>query len=112
LWTSGSGTQFFVYEGRKYGHILDPRTGRPAEGILSVTVAAPTAAEADALATTFYVLGVEKAREYCRGREDISAVIMSPPVTSEKVEIAVWGWREDDLQIYEDEPVLIRRLDD
>src|SRR5262249_4156409 len=50
LGTSGSGTQFFVHEGKRYGHILDPRTGRPAEGTLSTTVAAPTGAEADALA--------------------------------------------------------------
>ena len=112
LGTSGSGTQFFVHEGKRYGHILDPRTGQPAEGVLSVTVAAPTAAEADALATTLYVLGVERAREYCRGREDISAVIMSPGTTAEKVEMAIGGWREDDIQIYKDEPVLIRRLDD
>ncbi len=57
LGTSGSGTQFFIDRGRKLGHILDPRTGRPAEGVLSATVLAPTAAEADALATAAYVLG-------------------------------------------------------
>jgi thiamine biosynthesis lipoprotein len=57
LGTSGSGTQFFIDRGRKLGHILDPRTGRPAAGVLSATVLAPTAAEADALATAAYVLG-------------------------------------------------------
>lgn len=57
LGTSGSGTQFFIDRGRKLGHILDPRTGHPAEGVLSATVLAPTAAEADALATAAYVLG-------------------------------------------------------
>ncbi len=57
LGTSGSGTQFFVDRGRRLGHVLDPRTGRPAEGVLSATVLAPTAAEADALATAAYVLG-------------------------------------------------------
>jgi FAD:protein FMN transferase len=57
LGTSGSGTQFFIDRGRKLGHILDPRTGQPAEGVLSATVLAPTAAEADALATAAYVLG-------------------------------------------------------
>jgi FAD:protein FMN transferase len=112
LGTSGSGTQFFVHKGRRYGHILDPRTGRPAEGTLSVTVTAPTAAEADALATAFYVLGVEGTRKYCRGRDEISAVMMSPAAIAEKVEIAVWGWREDDIQIYQDESLFIRRLDD
>jgi FAD:protein FMN transferase len=57
LGTSGSGTQFFIHRGRKLGHILDPRTGHPAEGVISATVLAPTAAEADALATAAYVLG-------------------------------------------------------
>lgn len=57
LGTSGSGTQFFVDRGRRLGHILDPRTGVPAEGVISATVLAPTAAEADALSTALYVLG-------------------------------------------------------
>jgi thiamine biosynthesis lipoprotein len=55
--TSGSGTQFFVDRGRKLGHILDPRSGLPAEGVLSATVVTPSAADADALATALYVLG-------------------------------------------------------
>ncbi len=58
--TSGSGTQFFEFQGRRYGHILDPRSGWPAEGTASVSVLAPTAAEADALATAFYVLGPQR----------------------------------------------------
>ena len=57
LGTSGSGTQFFVENCRKLGHILDPRSGRPAEGVLAATVVAATAADADALATALYVLG-------------------------------------------------------
>lgn len=57
LGTSGSGTQFFVDRGRRLGHILDPRTGIPAEGVIAATVVAPTAAVADALATALYVLG-------------------------------------------------------
>jgi len=57
LGTSGSGTQFFIERGRRLGHILDPRSGLPAEGVLSATVIAPTAAEADSLSTALYVLG-------------------------------------------------------
>jgi thiamine biosynthesis lipoprotein len=57
LGTSGSGTQFFIERGRRLGHILDPRTGVPAEGVLSATVIAATAAEADSLSTALYVLG-------------------------------------------------------
>jgi thiamine biosynthesis lipoprotein len=75
--TSGSGTQFFRHGGRRYGHILDPRTGWPACGMWSATVVAPTAAEADALSTAFYVLGPEPALDYCRRRPEIGAVLVA-----------------------------------
>ena len=71
LATSGSAVQFFIDRGRRYGHILDPRSGRPAEGSLSTTVLAPLAAEADALSTACYVMGREAALEYCRSRPEI-----------------------------------------
>lgn len=77
--TSGSNIQYFRLQGRRYGHILDPRTGRPAEGLLSVTVLAPTAAEADALSTAFYVMGLEKAVDYCHNREEIGAILIPVP---------------------------------
>jgi thiamine biosynthesis lipoprotein len=77
LGTSGSGTQFFHHQGKRYGHIIDPRSGRPAEGALSSTVIAPTAAEADALSTAFYVGGMELARQYCETHPDISAVLVT-----------------------------------
>ncbi|HEX6985333.1 MAG TPA: FAD:protein FMN transferase, partial [Planctomycetaceae bacterium] len=59
LGTSGSNIQFYRHGGKRYGHILDPRTARPTGELLSVTVVAPTAAIADALSTAFFVLGVE-----------------------------------------------------
>jgi len=76
LSTSGSGTQFFRHEGKRYGHILDPRTGQPVQGMLSVTVTAPTAAVADALSTAFYVLGIEGSRRYCEEHPEIGAVLV------------------------------------
>lgn len=79
LATSGSGVQSFRVGGQKYGHILDPRTGRPVEGLLSVTVLAPTAAIADALSTAFFVLGLEKAREYCDNYPEVSSLLIPPP---------------------------------
>jgi thiamine biosynthesis lipoprotein len=82
LGTSGSGTQFFHYQGKRYGHILDPRSGRPAEGILSSTVIAPSAAEADALSTAFYVGGLELAQRYCESHAEIAAVLVT---TQQKV---------------------------
>jgi thiamine biosynthesis lipoprotein len=58
------------------GHNLDPRSGWPAEGIASATVLAPTAAEADALATAFFVLGIDKARDYCAAHPGTGAVLL------------------------------------
>jgi thiamine biosynthesis lipoprotein len=58
------------------GHILDPRTGWPAESLASATVLAPTAALADALATAFFILGVDKARDYCENHPEIDAVLL------------------------------------
>jgi thiamine biosynthesis lipoprotein len=57
--TSGDYEQFFELDGRRYSHIMDPRTGRPVAGMAQVTVVARTAAEADALSTACFVLGAE-----------------------------------------------------
>ena len=65
LGTSGAGEQFFEAEGRRFGHVLDPRTGWPAQGALSVSVVADDAATADALATAFFVGGADLAERYC-----------------------------------------------
>jgi thiamine biosynthesis lipoprotein len=76
LGTSAATFKHQVHHGRKLGHLLDPRTGWPAEGMASVTVLAPRAAVADALATAFFVLGVEAARAYCAAHPDIGAVLL------------------------------------
>lgn len=78
LGTSGSATQFFWWQGKRYGHVLDPRSGFPAEGVLSVTVLASTAMEADALATAFYVMGVEASKEFCENRPDLGVLFALP----------------------------------
>jgi thiamine biosynthesis lipoprotein len=78
LSTSGAGTQFFIRRGKRYGHILDPRAGRPAEGLYSTTVLAPTATEAEALSTAFYVMGPQKAEKYCAAHSEISALLIAP----------------------------------
>jgi len=75
LGTSGAGAQFVVENGRRYGHVIDPRTGWPAEGIVSVSVVAANAALADALSTAFLVGGVDLARRYCSAHPDVLALI-------------------------------------
>ncbi|HVV99773.1 MAG TPA: FAD:protein FMN transferase, partial [Planctomycetaceae bacterium] len=97
--TSGSGVQYFRFGGRRYGHLLDPRTGWPVEGMLSVTVLAPTAAEADALSTAFFVLGVEKARSYCHNRTDVAALLIPHPPPGRRLEPVNLGIPDDVLFI-------------
>lgn len=78
LSTSGSATQSFVLGGRRYGHLIDPRTGWPAEAMHSATVTAPTAALADALSTAFYVMGEEQVAAYCDAHPEVQAVLVLP----------------------------------
>jgi thiamine biosynthesis lipoprotein len=62
LSVSGSYEKFFELDGVRYSHVMDPRTGRPVQGVLSVAVVAPSGTEGDALDNVFYVQGVERAR--------------------------------------------------
>ena len=89
--TSSSQFQSFRHKGKVYGHIIDPRTGRPAEGILSATVLAPTAALADALSTAFYVMGLERSLAYARAHAEIGTVLLTHSGGSEGVEIHCAG---------------------
>jgi len=64
--TSGGYENYFIINGKKYCHIIDPRTGMPCEGILSATVIAEDATTADALSTACFVLGKQKGEELLR----------------------------------------------
>lgn len=57
--TSGNYEKYVNFNGKRYSHIIDPRTGYPSSGIISVTVFAPKAELADALATSVFVMGIE-----------------------------------------------------
>ncbi|WP_457618735.1 FAD:protein FMN transferase [Lutibacter sp.] len=57
--TSGNYEKYVIFNGKRYTHIIDPRTGYPSTGIISVTVFAPKAELADALATSVFVMGIE-----------------------------------------------------
>ena len=60
LGTSGSGKQFFHHQGKRLGHVIDPRTGWPAGEMLSLTILTPNATDADSLATGLFVMGLNE----------------------------------------------------
>ncbi|MFT5300690.1 MAG: thiamine biosynthesis lipoprotein [Mariniblastus sp.] len=78
LGTSGTGRQGFFHRGKRYGHIIDPRTGWPASHFLSTTVVSPSAAISDALATAFFVMTQDEVEAYCRTHPAVSALLMVP----------------------------------
>lgn len=75
--TSGNYRKFYIKDGRKYAHTIDPRTGWPVtHNLLSATVVAPTAAEADAIATACMVMGMEQAREFIESHDGMEAFLI------------------------------------
>ena len=99
LATSGSAKQFFRYKGRRYSHILDPRNGRPVRGVLSATVLAPTAAEADALSTAVFVLGPDRSRDLLDGRPEIGVMLALPTRRGGCGKIICFGMDKEDFCI-------------
>jgi FAD:protein FMN transferase len=75
LGTSGAGEQFVLADGHRYGHVIDPRTGWPANGVLSASVVTSNAASADALSTAFLIGGTDLAVRYCTVHRDVLALI-------------------------------------
>ena len=76
--TSGNYERFFVGDdGKTYGHIVDPATGRPVEnGIASVSVIASDGKLCDALSTALFVMGLEQAKEYWRQHKDYEMILI------------------------------------
>jgi thiamine biosynthesis lipoprotein len=76
LSTSGDYESFFVVDGVRYHHILDPRTGWPARGLRSATVISPDATLADALSTALMVMGAERGMELVERLPPVEAVLV------------------------------------
>ncbi len=90
LSTSGAAEQKFSLGGREYGHIVDPRSGEPAQCNLSATALAPTAAVADALSTAFYVMTVGEVEDFCRANPEVGAVVV-PSCSEGELEVHRFG---------------------
>lgn len=74
--TSGSYEKFVVFDGKRYSHIIDPRTGYPAMGVVSVSVFAKQTEIADALATGIFVLGVDVGLDLVNQLKGIECIIV------------------------------------
>jgi FAD:protein FMN transferase len=74
--TTGGYERNVVIDGHRYGHVLDPRTGLPVEGMLSVTVVAPTGMAADALSTAVYVLGPSQGADLLSRTEGAEGIMV------------------------------------
>lgn len=75
--TSSTINQFFEADGQRHGHLIDPRTGYPANKLRSATVMAPDAATADALSTALFVMGLDKAADFCQNHPAIAALLVA-----------------------------------
>jgi thiamine biosynthesis lipoprotein len=82
---AGTSEKFFDADGVRYSHIMDPRTGRPVQGVLSVAVLAGTGTAGDALDDAFFVLGVEGSRRYLRTQTGVETIFFLPDRNN--------GWR-------------------
>ncbi|MHC4445800.1 MAG: FAD:protein FMN transferase [Planctomycetota bacterium] len=103
LGTSGPANQFFHSNGKRYSHLLDPRTGWPADELAGVSVLADRAATADALATALFIMGLDKAADFCQNHPGIAALLVLKPAsasqTSESLQILTFNLPSEDVSL-------------
>jgi thiamine biosynthesis lipoprotein len=97
LGTSGAAQQFFYFQGKRYGHILDPRSGMPAMHWQSVTVVASTATQADGIATACFVMDPQELERFATTHPQFGIVAVghdssrgASPVTTYNLAPEVW----------------------
>jgi thiamine biosynthesis lipoprotein len=94
--TSGDYRNFFVRDGVRYTHVLDPRTGRPvANGVVSVSVLAPDCTLADGLATAVMVLGAEKGLALLERLADVEGLVVLETTDGRLEDRATSGFRSE-----------------
>lgn len=90
--TSGDYVRYFEKDNKKYHHILDPRTGYPAESsLISTTIVAKESIDADALSTAIFILGLEAGIKLIDSQEDMEAIF----ITKDKEIYVTKGLKED-----------------
>lgn len=101
LATAGGGTQFFEHDGVSYSHVINPRTGWPVAGRYTATVLAPSAAEADALATALFVMTLDEANAFFAKRPELAAVLVHPRDDDTGIRLTAWGLRDEDWRLHD-----------
>jgi thiamine biosynthesis lipoprotein len=91
LGTSGSGKQFFHHRGKRFGHVIDPRTGYPAGDHLSLTVLMPSATDADACATGLFVMSPAELAEVAEQDWFPPLVAVKQAARQDEVELSSQG---------------------
>jgi thiamine biosynthesis lipoprotein len=89
--TSGVGQQSFVANGKRYGHLLDPRSGWPGTATLLCSVVAPAAARAEALSTAFFVMRLDEIQRYCEGHPEVGTLVMPAEAENGPTEMTLFG---------------------
>ncbi len=74
--TSGDYEKYVEFNGVRYAHIINPKTGYPATGIISATVFAPSAELADALATSVFVMGIDVGLDFINQMPGVECIIV------------------------------------
>ena len=74
--TSGDYEKFILINGKRYGHIINPKTGFPSQGVISCTVFATKAELADALSTALFVMGVETGIDFINQLNQVEAIMI------------------------------------
>ena len=77
LATSGDYERYFTRDGKRYSHLIDPRTGHQSSELESVTIYAPTALQADILSTTVFIMGNKEGKDLIRNSPEIEGFLVN-----------------------------------
>jgi thiamine biosynthesis lipoprotein len=101
--TSGNYEKFVEFNGKRYAHIIDPRTGYPVSGLKSVTIICPNAELSDALATAVFVLGKDEGLRLINQLKGVECLIITDQnelITSEKLHLNYYQNQEYEKQLH------------